>query len=275
MSGTLGFGKKKTNASSTTQPWGPAIPHLTSLLGDLDIAGAGLGRITPMQTASFGDLTRNADTAGQFTPDIERLTRDLFSTTSTSGQAGDAYRTLQEQIGGFASGERTDPRSDPTLRALLDSVGEDATNRVNAMFAGAGRDLSGAHMGALGREITRAEAPILTEAYNRNLDRQLGAAQTLFGAGTGTAQLTHALDTGALETRTRGIQTAEAALTALNLPANIRLQIEEQMKTLGVEELGLLAPMLAQLAGLGQQSTGTQTQTGFQAGVGLKWPSTG
>lgn len=270
MSFSFGGGTKTTKANSQTQPWAPAIPYLTSFLGDLDTAGAGLGRVTPGQKTAFGELRRNAGRADDFVPDIERLTNDLFSTTSTSGMAGDAYRRLEGQLGSFASGERTDPRNDPALQALLDSVGEDATNRVNAMFAGAGRDLSAAHVGELGRELTKAQLPILSDAYNRNLDRQIGAAQTLFGAGAGTAQLTHALDTGALDTRTRGIQTAGAALEALNLPANIRLQIEEQLKTLPVEELGLLAPMLAQIAGLGQQSTGTQRQTGVQAGVSMK-----
>jgi hypothetical protein len=266
MSFSFGGGKKTTNTA--TEPWKPAIPYLTDFLGDLSRAGSGLGGITPGQTAAFGELRTNADQAGRFVPDIERLTSDLFNTTSTSGTVGDAYRRLEGQLGDFASGARTDPRSDPTFQALLTSVGDDATDRVNALFAGAGRGLSAGHVGELGREVTRAQLPIISDAYHRNVDRQLAAASTLFGAGGQSAQLTQALDAGALENRTQGVQMANNLLTALNLPANLRLQIEEQIKTLPVEELGMLAPMLATLAGLGQQ--GTAKQTGVQAGVGLK-----
>lgn len=269
MSGVFGSSSKKTRASSRTSPWAPTIPYLTEALRDLDTAGAGLGKITPTQQSAFGQLADNAGRADDFVPDIEALTRDLFSTESASPIASDAYSTLQTQLTPFASGARTDPMSDPNMAALIESVGSDAMDRVNALFAGAGRDFSAAHVGELGREVTEATLPILSNAYQRGVDRQLGAASTLFGAGGETARTTQGLDDAALATRERAPAMASAAMDALNLPANIRLQIEEQMKTLPVEEMGLLSQYLAQIAGLGQQSRGTQKSEGTKFGLGL------
>lgn len=299
MSGSLGGSTKKKNSTqttsgtqtgtmaSTTNPWGPTAGYLETLLGNIGTAGGNLGKLTAGQTGALGEIAANADTAGQFTPSIEALTRDLFSHTSSAPMASDAYSTLKAQLGDVASGARLNPMDDPHMRALLAQVGDDASTRVHSMFAGAGRDLSPEHAAASSRAVTSATAPILVSQYNANADRQAAAAQALYGAGTQTAQTVQALDANALATRERGIATAQAALDSANLPASIRLQIENALKTMPMEELAPMVQYLTTLAGVGSSATGTQTQTGTQRttgaqtetgsqwGLGLKWPSVG
>jgi enoyl reductase-like protein len=254
-----------------TDPWGPTRPYLDQLLGKLSTAGSSLGTLTPGQTAAFGELQANAGKASQFVPDIERLTRDYFATTSTAPMATDAYRRLETQIGGTAAGAGVNPMDDPRFKTLLDTVSADATNRVDARFAGAGRELSPENSAAVARAITQSQAPIVVDQYNRNIDRQLGAASTLYGAGQTTAQNVAGLDAASLASRERGIATASAALDALNMPANIRLQVEEQMKTLPAQELAALTQQLLAVAGVGGTTSGTQSSMGSQVGTGTQW----
>ena len=284
MSLKLGGGNKKTttnsttNASgtmaSTTNPWAATIPQLDQFLSSLGGASTGLGTLSPGQTGALGEISANAARAGQFTPNIEGLTRDLFSTESTSPLVTDAYRTLQGNLNPIASGS-VNPMDDPAFKTLIDSVASDAMNRTNSMFAGAGRDLSPANSAAAARAVTNATAPILVGQYNTNIGRRMDAANTLFGAGQSTATTSQGLDDAALATRERGINTASAALDSLNLPANIRLQVEEQLKSLPINELGLVAQQLFAAAGLGSQTAGTQTQTqntkGAQKTSGTNW----
>lgn len=295
MAGKIGGKSQTTNTSqsgtasgsmsSVSNPWAATTPYLEDFLSRLRTASTGAGTVTPGQSAAYGAIASNADRTAQFTPDIEALTRDLFRTESTSPMATDAYRRLEGQIGATASGAGVNPMDDPSFKALIDSVGADAMNRINSMFAGAGRDLSPENSAAITRAVTSATAPILVDQFNRNIDRQTSAASALYGAGTETARTTDALDASAMERRTQGIQTATAALDALNLPAQTRLQIEEQLKRLPIEELGTVAQQLFAAAGLGGSTSGTQTQqqrmtgtsktSGSEWGLGFKYPSIG
>ena len=292
MSGMLGGSKKKTNTTqntnasgtmaSTTNPWAATMPQLDQWLSSLGTASTGMGTVSPGQAGALGELSANASRAGQWTPDIERLTRDLFSTQSQSPTATAAYENLQTRLNPIASGS-VNPMDDPQFKTMLDSVTGDAMNRVNSMFAGAGRDLSGAHTAAAGRAVTNAQAPIIIDQYNTNIGRQMDAAGRLFDAGQTTAGNVAGLDAAANAQRTQGIETAQAALASMNLPANMRLEIENQLKTLPISELGLVAQQLFAAAGLGSQTAGTQTQqqrttgtqssTGSQWGLGLQWPN--
>lgn len=284
MSLKLGGGNKKTTTnsttnasgtmSSTTNPWAATLPQLDQFLSSLGGASTGLGTLTPGQTGALSEISANAGRAGQFTPDIEGLTRDLFSTESQSPLVTDAYRTLQTNLNPIASGS-VNPMDDPAFKTLIDSVASDAMNRTNSMFAGAGRDLSPENSAAAARAVTSATAPILVSQYNTNIGRRMDAANSLFGAGQSTATTAQGLDDAALATRERGISAASAALDSLNLPANIRLQVEEQLKSLPINELGLVAQQLFAAAGLGGQTQGTQTQTqnttGTQKTSGTNW----
>lgn len=252
-------------ASAQTNPWAATTPHLTDLLARIGTAGGGLGTLTPGQSGALAEMGANAGKSGQWTPDIEALTRDLFNTQSRAGMVGDAYTRLQGDIGGVARGEGVNPMQDPTFKSMIDSVSQDAMNRVGAMFAGAGRDLSAGHTGAASRAVTTATLPVIASQYNTNRDRQLQASQTLFGAGQQTGATAAALDAQANQQRAQGIETAQAALASLNLPAQQRLEIENALKTLPINELGLVATQLFQAAGLGSSTTQQQTQAQMQA----------
>lgn len=111
-----------------------------------------------------------------------------------TGAVSGAYSDLQKNIGGYARGDYVDPMSNPLVRQMMTQVGDSAANRINAQFAGAGRDLSGANQMAVGRGVTEAQLPLLLNEYARQQGQQLNAAGQLYGAGNQTSQTLSALD---------------------------------------------------------------------------------
>lgn len=276
---SLSIGGKKTNqttnqtTSSQTNPWGPAIPGLEDFLGKLGAAAPG-SALSPGTTNAIGQLESTAAGGNPWTGQIKNLTDAMFAAPSQSGTVTDAYKTLQDQLTPYANGSQLDVSKNPQLQQLMQTVGDDARNRVNSQFAGAGRDLSSGHTQALTRGVTQATAPIMYDAGNQAIARQMDASKTLFGAGSSTGQEVQGLDNAALQTRAGGVGTGNAALSAQNWGPQQMIQLEQLLKTLPIEQLGSIAPYLFQIAGLGGQSkgTGTSKTNGTQFGMGATVP---
>ena len=252
-----------TNTDSKTDPWGPTKGYLEAFLSRLDDQGSKVGGAPSTdETNAFAQLKANAAAPNPFQSDIEGLAKKLFSVESTSPMVKDAYSTLTDQLTPYASGANLDLKNNPHVAEMLAMTSDDAQNRINSMFAGAGRDLSGKNVQAVGRGITEAQLPVLSNLFERGQDRQIDAAKTLFGAGTNTAQLSQGLDIEALMAGMSGIDASNAAIASKNAGPEAMLDLERRIKAQPFEEMGWLAQYLFPIAGLGQQTQGTQHTVG-------------
>lgn len=258
-------GSTQTQASqSTSRPYGPSAPVLQGILRQL---GVGLNNtdLTRVEDRSLDRLSKNANQGNPYTGQISALANDLFGGgPDRTGVVNDAYGAYQRSLDPFASGAYTDPSTNPGLQGMLNRISGDVSGRVNSMFAGAGRDLSGANLGALSRGIAEGTAPVIMGQYNTERDRQLGAINSLFGGGLNTAGALSGLDQTRLGNRMAGVDVSKAAMDAKNYGPMLNLQIEAQRRGIPMQNLGLIANMATPLAGVGGTTnsyTTGQTQT--------------
>jgi hypothetical protein len=248
-----------TNQSSSTQPWAPAQPLLGGILGQL---GGALGRtgLTGAETGALDALMANAQAGNPYASAIGGVATGLLGGgPDRTGLVGDAYRQYQDQLASTARGDFVDPSANPALQGYLSTIANDVQNRVNGMFAGAGRDLSGANQMALARGITEGQAPVLLDAYIRARADQLAAQDKLYGAGGQTAGLLSQLDQQRLANQLSGIGASSAALQAADYGPQMQLAIEAQRRGNPLQNLQQIAGIGVPIAGLGSSSTGTKT----------------
>jgi hypothetical protein len=272
---SFGSSKKTTNTSqqSQSEPWAPAIPYLSQLLQDLDMGRSTLGP-SGDQVDAFARLKAKAAEGSPWAGDIAQLASDTLGTTSRTPVLDAAYGDLRTQLADVAAGKNQDILSDPRIAAMLEQVGNDVQSRITGAFGAAGRDVTGnaAGQGAIAKGVTAAQLPILLQEFARQQGRTDAAINALFGAGATTAQTGQALDANALATRAGGVDVANAALTARDLPENTVLALDQQLKQMPFEDLSLYAQLLLPVAGLGgqQAGTGTSTAKGTSTQFGLK-----
>lgn len=270
---SLGFGSSssKTNSShsSQTDPWDTTIPYLEGFLKN--VGGTTSFGASPDQDAAFTALKSNAAQGNPWTSQIAGLADQAFATADRSGQVGAASDTLKTNLSKYADGSYLDVMNNPQLKALLDSVGTDAFNKINAQFAGAGRDLSGANQQTSSRGVAQATAPLLLDQFNRQQQLQLDANRTLADNASSTATTQAQLDAARLAQQTQGIGLGDKALAAKDYAGNQILSLDQQQKQLPLQDLGLLASILFPAAGLGAQEQGTGTSktssSGFKIGI--------
>jgi hypothetical protein len=271
MSFSFGSEEKKQSSNSKQNPWAPAVPYLKDFLAQTGEVGANAGQgLTTGQTAAFDQLKGNALQSSPWLAQQSQLAGDLYGTADRTGIVGDAYSGLQSQLGDYASGKYLDPMSNPQMQAMLQQVGDDAFNRINAQFAGAGRDLSGANQMAAARGVTQAQLPLLLDQYNRAQGQQIDAAKTLYGAGSDTASTQGALDAQRAALRGQAAGAGQAATDMQNQGAERMIDLEQMAKTLPYEELGQLAALLFPAGQLGKQVKATGESSGTSFGFGGK-----
>src|SRR5260370_40302022 len=69
---------QNTQQQSTTNPWAPAAPVLSGILGQLGGAVSNAG-LSPAETAAFGQLTANAQAGNPYAPAIGNTASTLLS----------------------------------------------------------------------------------------------------------------------------------------------------------------------------------------------------
>lgn len=262
------------NQNSATNPWDVSMPALTGILGQLQ-GNLGNTGVTGAENSAFNTLQGNANNYGATTaPQIGNYASNLLNGGGANAQAGNiqgGLDTLRSQLTPFASGSMVG--NNPGLQAQLDQIRTDTTNQVNGSFAGAGRDFSGANQMALGRGIAAGQAPVIAQQYNQDVQNQLGAANSLYGAQNSTGGLLAGLNQQGLANQGQGVQASQDALSAQNTGANAALQAEAARRGIPVQALGLLAQIGIPIAGLGSTSSGTSAgantgmQTGSQSGT--------
>lgn len=241
---------QKTDQSSTTAPWLDAQPALKGILGQIQGQLGNTG-ITGAESGALDALKANAGNAGQFLPQIQGLLKDMFA----GGGATAGLDDYKRRLGGTADGTQIGANSG--LRPYLDTISNDVQNRVNSMFAGAGRDFSGANQMALARGIAEGTAPVIASQYNTDVGNMRSAADALYGADRGAAQQ-------GIANRQAGAQMAPTVFETQNAGNQAVLQAEALRRGIPMQALGLLAQIGIPIAGLGSQSTGKSTTMGEQ-----------
>lgn len=251
-----------TTTQSSSQPWSAATPLLQSLLSkyggmNTDVTGA--------QSTALDNLNRSAAGIPNFGDAAAGGVGRLFG-SDTSNQVGmlnTGFDTLNRNIGGTASGAELDPYKTPGFGSAIDTMSNDITNRVKGVYAGSGRDPSGAGSFAqsLGRGLEQGIAPVIASQYNANKGNQMNAASTLYNASGTTAGNITGQQQVPLTNILQGLQgagmipglytgAAGAQLGAANAGQNQQFMNLQQ----------LLSPALG-LGALGTSSSGTGTQT--------------
>lgn len=246
-----------TDQTTKTAPWEPTQPMLHDIIGKLgsQIQGTGL---TGIEQGALDTLGQNAAAGNIYAPQIGSLATDLLGGgPDFSGGVTSAYDELRANLTPFARGDYLDPSANPYYQ----TVTNDISNQVNSMFAGAGRDLSGAHMQTLGRGIAQGVAPL----YEAERGRQMGAINDLYNAGIGSTGILSNLSQTALGNRQAGIGAATSALQARDAGANQQLAVEAMRRGIPIDNLAAVENLLLPIAQLGGTSRTQGVTTGEQS----------
>ncbi len=260
--GSTGTGSKDQSTqtqqqqSQTTNPWEPTIPALKTLIGQLNTQ-TGLTQLTGNETGALDQLMANAQSSGQYTKPLQDIASNVMG-QDRSGYATGAYDAYKQQVDPYLQSDYLDPYKNPAFQNYLQTTTNDIQNRVNGMFAGSGRDMSGANLQTLARGITEGTAPIFANQYNQNVATQRGAQDNLYSAGNTTAGVLSGMDQSRLQTAQGA---ADTALAAQNYAPNSILGASAQARALPLSNIGNVASLLTPLAGLGGTSQGTSSGT--------------
>jgi hypothetical protein len=284
--GSTGSGSQSqtTQTKSKTQPWEPTQDALKGVIGQAQ-SQLGNTALTANESGALDSITARAQQGNPYAPQIDALTGDLFKGgIDRTGIAKTAFDDYKAQSAPYLDPNYLDPYKNPAFQQYQTQLADQAANRVNGMFAGAGRDFSGANMSELGRGITEATAPLYFDQYNRNVATQTGLMGNLYNAGNSTTGLLSGLDQTALGNRGAGVQSAQATLDAQNYGDKATLEAEAMRRGIPMQNLQNVSNLLVPIAGLGQQSSGTNTMQGqytqplSQTALqwrGALWPTSG
>lgn len=262
-----GKSEQAQTSQSTTKPWDAAQPALQGILGQLQGQLGNTG-LTGAENSALNQLSQGG--GNQFAGQINDLASTLFGgggATAQSGNISQAYQDYQRRLNPIADGANIGPGGNPALKGYLDTIGNDVQQRVNGMFAGAGRDFSGMNQRTLSRGLAEGMSPVLAAQYNTDVNNQRSAADALYNGGNATAGLLSGLNQQALANRQAGVGVAQAGVDAQNSGARAQLEAEAMRRGIPTQALGLLAQIGIPIAGLGQQTNGSATGTNQMSGV--------
>jgi hypothetical protein len=248
--------------NSVSSPWTAAQPLLTSLLGSY---GDQSTAVTPAQTAAMAQLTgdtsaipnQGAAASGAVGSALN------FNTTPQVGMLSNSLNSLQTNLNPTASGANLDPYSTPGFSDALKTMTQDTTNAVKGVYAGSGRDPSGAGSFAqsLGRGITQGEAPVIASQANQNIANMMGANSTLFNAGNTAAIGEAGLGATGAGVNLAGVNAAPGAATAYSAPGSTALGSANAAYQTPWTNLASLLTPAATIGSLGGQTNASGTST--------------
>lgn len=248
-------GESKTSQTSQTTPYAAAQPSLDLLLNKLG-GRAGSADLTGAETGALDTLQSNANQGNPFAGDISGVAKGLLS--GGGAQANDAgFRGVLDDFSGrmtpFADGSMVGKNT--ALQGQLDTISNDVQSRVNGMFAGAGRDLSGMNQKVLARGIAEGTAPVIASQFNQDVANQMGASKSLFDAGNTSFGLLNNNQQQANANAVAGIDVGSKALDAGNYGPMQTLAIEAQRRGIPIDTLNALLGTVSPVA----QAFGTTT----------------
>lgn len=247
---------------SSTQPWAQAMPLVGNLLSQYGNVNPA---VTGPQSWALANLSENAANIPNFGAAGAGAVGKLFN-SDNSGNVGllnSAYDRLQSNLSPTASGANLNPYDTAGFSDAINTMIQDTTNKTKGVYAGSGRDPSGAGSFAqsLGRGITSGVAPTIASQYNTNYGNMVDANKSLFSGAGSTASGISGFNQQDLLNGIAGMQGAGALSGLYTSPAMAQYAAANAGYSQPYQNLAqLLQPSMA-LAGLGSNSTGSGTST--------------
>lgn len=259
-----GSSTQTTKSTSQATPYGPAQGTIDNILGQLNTQANNAG-LNATENSALDTLTKNAQDGNPYVGQISNLATGLLN--GGGAQANDSaiksnLTDYQGLLTPYANGSMIGSNS--ALQAQLDQISRDVASRVNSQFAAAGRDSSGMNQQTLARGIAEGTAPVIAAQYNTDVDRALGAANSLYGAGNTTYGMLNQTQQAANGNAVQGIDVGSAALQAKDSPANQLLNIEQLRRSIPTSNLTGLLGSVAPVAQAFGTTNATSTTTSQQ-----------
>jgi hypothetical protein len=240
-------GSTKTQSTSAA-PWQPAQAGLQSVLDRAQSIGGDSSIWTPTYSANTtGGVAALGNLGSQPSFGAGAIKNAVGQTQAGMGAGVDALTNS-------ANGSMLNANQylDPVINKAL----QDTADKVNSQFSAAGRYGSGAHTGALTRELGGLDMNARLSNYQTERGNQMAAANSLGSLGMQGAQLAP------------GADQAAAQMTGYQLQAGQLQDAMDQARrmapaTAAQWQAGLTTP----IAGLGGTQTGTTTQNPSTAGM--------
>ncbi len=253
---------QSTNQSSQTQPWAPAIPMLTSILGQLGNAPMGA---TAGQTGAVNQIAGEAAGVPGFGAQGIGAVNNLFGSNTGAQQniLSNAYGQQAGALSPMLSAGYTNPMTNPELGSAMSTLNSDITNQIQGQFAAAGRPLgtNADSAQALARGLSQGEGGLLANEFNTLTGNQLQAANQLGGAAGQTAQGITGQQQAQYSNWLQAMQASGAIPGMLTQPGMANLTAQQLQAGLPTMNLQQLEALGIPIAGLGAQSTGQSTTT--------------
>ena len=168
---------------------------------------------------------------------------------------------ISRQLNPYLQSSFLDPRNTPGFSDALNAVNSDITNQVNGQFAAAGRDMSGMNSQALARGLSQGEGQLVANQYNQNVQNQLGAANSLYGAGNATGGLLSGFRQQAMANQQAGIGAADQANQAQQYGPLLQLQAEATRRGIPLQTLAAQSTRCRRAQAFGTTIGNTQGTT--------------
>jgi hypothetical protein len=263
-----GTSTQQQQQTSTTSPYAPAQGTLDSILGQLNTQVPN-SNLTSTETGALDTLKSNAQAGNPYAGAIGNAATSLLNgggAQTNDGPISNNLTNYQGLLSPYASGSMVG--NNPALKAQLDQISSDVSGDVNGQFAAAGRDGSAYNQQALARGIAQGEAPVIADQYNQDVQNQLNAANSLYGAGNTTYGLLNQNQQTANANQQAGVDVGSAALDANNYGANQLLAEEAQRRGIPLSSLttllGSVSPVAQAFGTNNSTSNGSSTESGAQ-----------
>lgn len=255
----MGDSKQSTTSSQTQSgtvgPYSAAVPQVNDILSSLN----GINTApTAAQTSAISQIQNNAQNTPNYANQATNLTNALVSGgPNYQPIVNSAYGQYQGAMNPFLTGS-LDPMQTPGLSDALATIRNDVSNSVNGMFAGAGRDLSGANQQALARGIAQGEAPVIVGQYNQNVANRQNAANGLLSGAQSTANNLSNLQQTQFNNQLTGVTNGGNIVnTAANAGPTASLAASQLGYGLPIQNIAQLEALTLPIAGLGKTFSGT------------------
>jgi hypothetical protein len=243
---------------STTQPWDKAQPLLENLLKDYSALNPA---VTGAQSNAANNISNEASGVQGFDTNTPISNLLNSSTTPQVGMLSSSLNSLNNSLAPVVDPNNLDPYKTPGFSDALNTLSNDITNNVKSVYAGSGRDPSGAgsFAGSLARGLEQGEAPVVANQFNANRSALMSGAGELNSATVGTEGAITGQQQVPLANEAQAIGLIPAAGAAATTPGQLQLGAANTSYNLPYTDLAALLQPSVALGGMGSQSQGSGT----------------